>query len=104
MVIDMKRIRELVFVYLFILVISLAGSAWAADGPGVELRPGEARAEMLFNIGIGEKWIGGDPPSKDSDSIYAQYYSMAKASSARKHLEAPKKSDIKDLTPATVYF
>ncbi len=59
---------------------------------------------MLFNIGIGEKWIGGDPPSKDSDSKYAQYYWMSKASSARKHLEAPKKSDIKDLTPATVYF
>ncbi len=100
----MNRIRELVLVCLFILVISLAGSAWAADGPGVELRPDEARAEMLFNIGIGEKWIGGDPPSKDSDSKYAQYYWMSKASSARKHLEAPKKSDIKDLTPATVYF
>lgn len=99
----MNWIRELVSVSLFILVI-LAGCAWAADGPGVELRPGEAEAEMLFNYGIGEKWIGGDPPSKDSDSIYTQYYSVAPASTAKKHIEAPMKSDIKDLTPATVYF
>ena len=29
---------------------------------GVEMRPGEARAEWLFNYGIGEPWVGGDPP------------------------------------------
>ena len=100
----MNQIKELVTVSLFILVISLAGSAWAADGPGVELRPGEAEAEMLFNYGIGEKWIGGDPPSKEVDSIYAQYYSVSPASYAKRHIEAPKKSDIRDRTPASVYF
>jgi hypothetical protein len=26
------------------------------------MRPGEARAEWLFNRGIGEPWVGGDPP------------------------------------------
>jgi hypothetical protein len=29
---------------------------------GVEMRPGEAAAEWLFYHGIGEPWIGGDPP------------------------------------------
>ena len=29
---------------------------------GVEMRPGEATAEWLFNQGIGEPWVGGDPP------------------------------------------
>lgn len=100
----MNRIRELVFVSLFILAICLAGSALAAYGPGVELRPGEAESEMLFNYGIGEKWIGGDPPSNEVDSIYAQYYSLSPATSAKKHIQAPKKSDMRDQTPASVYF
>jgi hypothetical protein len=29
---------------------------------GVEMRPGEAAAEWLFYHGIGEPWIGGNPP------------------------------------------
>jgi hypothetical protein len=29
---------------------------------GVEMRPGEARAEWLFYHGIGEPWVGGNPP------------------------------------------
>ncbi|MDD1751924.1 MAG: hypothetical protein LUQ38_02400 [Methanotrichaceae archaeon] len=29
---------------------------------GVEMRPGEATAEWLFYHGIGEPWVGGDPP------------------------------------------
>ena len=29
---------------------------------GVEMRPGEAEAEWLFNHGIGEPWVGGNPP------------------------------------------
>src|SRR5690606_40770503 len=41
MVIDMKRIRELVFVYLFILVISLAGSAWRSEEHTSELQSRE---------------------------------------------------------------
>ena len=29
---------------------------------GIEMRPGEATAEWLFYHGIGEPWVGGDPP------------------------------------------
>ncbi len=29
---------------------------------GVEMRPGEAAAEWLFYHGIGEPWVGGNPP------------------------------------------
>ena len=29
---------------------------------GVEMRPGEATAEWLFYHGIGEPWVGGNPP------------------------------------------
>jgi hypothetical protein len=29
---------------------------------GVEMRPGEATAEWLFYHGIGEQWVGGNPP------------------------------------------
>ncbi|MDD1752938.1 MAG: hypothetical protein LUQ38_07615 [Methanotrichaceae archaeon] len=29
---------------------------------GVEMQPGEATAEWLFYHGIGEPWVGGDPP------------------------------------------
>ncbi|MCJ7444860.1 MAG: hypothetical protein MUO26_10075 [Methanotrichaceae archaeon] len=29
---------------------------------GVDMRPGEATAEWLFYHGIGEPWVGGDPP------------------------------------------
>ena len=83
------------------LIIFLMGSAAAIDGqPGVELQPGEATAEMLFNYGIGEPWVGGNPP----DSTYSQYYSMYRGSAPTKHIEAPKKGDIKGKTPTTVYF
>jgi len=88
-----------------VLIISLVGYVYAIDGNGVELRPGEARAEQLFNYGIGEAWVGGNPPSSSaSDSMYSQYYSIYRGSTPKKHIEAPKKSDIKDKTPATVYF
>ena len=83
------------------LIIFLMGNAAAIDGqPGVELQPGEAAAEVLFNYGIGEPWVGGNPP----DSIYSQYYSIYRGSAPTKHIEAPKESDIKDKTPTTVYF
>jgi hypothetical protein len=29
---------------------------------GVEMRPGESTAEWLFYHGIGEPWVGGNPP------------------------------------------
>jgi hypothetical protein len=85
------------------LIISLMGYAGALDG--VEMRPGEATAEKLFNYGIGQPWVGGNPPSYGaSDSIYSQYYSMYTGSAPKKHIEAPKKGEIKDKTPTTVYF
>ena len=46
-----------------VLIISLMGCVSALDGNGVEMRPGEATAEMLFNYGIGQPWVGGNPPS-----------------------------------------
>ncbi len=30
--------------------------------PGVETKPGEAQAEKLFEKGIGQPWVGGNPP------------------------------------------
>ncbi len=52
----------------FILITSLMGWAAAFDMEnGVEMRPGEAAAENLFNHGIGPAWVGGNPP-------YSGYY------------------------------
>jgi hypothetical protein len=46
-----------------ILIISLMGCAAALDVQnGVELHPGEATFEHLFNQGIGQPWVGGNPP------------------------------------------
>jgi hypothetical protein len=88
-----------------VLIVSLIGCVSALDGNGVAMRPGEATAEMLFNYGIGEPWVGGNPPSSSaSDSIYSQYYSMYTGSTSKKHIEAPKKGEIKDKIPTTVYF
>jgi hypothetical protein len=88
-----------------ILIISLMGCAVALDGSGVELRPGEAVAEMLFESGIGQPWVGGNPPSSDTyDSIYSQYYWSYKGSAPKKHIDSPKKHVIADSLPSTVYF
>jgi hypothetical protein len=87
-----------------VLIISLMGCVSALDGRGVETRPGEATAEELFNYGIVQPWVGGNPPSSGAFDIYSQYYSMHTGSSPKKHIEAPKKGEIKDKTPTTVYF
>lgn len=87
-----------------VLIIILMGCVSALDGNGVETRPGEATAEKLFNYGIGQPWIGGNPPSYGASDIYSQYYSMHTGSVPTKHIEAPKKGEIKDKTPTTVYF
>jgi len=88
-----------------VLIISLVGCAIASDGSGVELRPGEAGAEKLFEMGIGQAWVGGNPPSGSIyDSLYSQYYSTYKGSKPKKHIEAPKKHVTADSTPSTVYF
>jgi hypothetical protein len=50
-----------------VLIMSLMGCASALDVKnGVELRPGEASSEKLFNHGIGQPWVGGSPPSSGS--------------------------------------
>ena len=88
-----------------VLITSLMGVASALDGSGVEMRPGEATAEMLSNYGIGQPWIGGNPPSLSaSDLMFSQYYSMHKGPAIKKHIEAPKKHEIRDEIPTTVYF
>ncbi len=88
-----------------IFIISLMECTVAIDGSGVELRPGEAVAEMLFDRGIGEAWVGGNPPSSEPyDSIYSQYYWSYKGSAPKKHIDSPKKHLITDRTPSTVYF
>jgi hypothetical protein len=52
-----------------ILILSLMGCAVAFDVEnGVEMRPGEAAAERLFEKGIGQPWVGGNPHS--SNSLY----------------------------------
>jgi hypothetical protein len=96
---NMKKIWRSIALIVSVLIISLMGCAYAQSG--VEMRPGEATAEQLYNYGIGEAWVGGNPPS---DSIYSQYYSIYQGSTPKKHIEAPKKSDIKNKAPATVYF
>ncbi len=88
-----------------VLIISLVGCAIAADRSGVELLPGEASAEKLFDLGIGQPWVGGNPPSSSIyDSLYSQYYWSYKGSTPKKHIESPKKHVIVDSTPSTVYF
>lgn len=81
-----------------ILITSLLGCALAIDiENGVEMRFGEAAAERLFEMGIGEPWVGGNPPS------YDEYYSF-KGENPKKHIEIPKKHEIKGQMPSTVYF
>ncbi len=88
-----------------LFILSLMGCAIAVDVSGVELRPGEARAEKLFESGIGQPWVGGNPPySGASDSFYSQYFWSYKGSTPKKHIDSPKKHVIVDSTPSTVYF
>jgi hypothetical protein len=88
-----------------LIFISLTGYVFALDGNGLEMKPGEARAEMLFELGIGQPWVGGNPPSSSaSDSIYSQYYWVSTGSKSKKHIETPKKHEIADSKPTKVYF
>ncbi len=57
-----------------IIITALIGFAVALDVEnGVEMRPGEAAAERLFEHGIGEPWVGGNPPGWGYDPF--SYYS-----------------------------
>ena len=102
---------------VLILIISLMGCVAALDAQsGVEMRPGETAFEHLFNQGIGQPWVGGNPPgfqgrdqgistgtSGDIFSKYSEFFSMSKGNSHRTHIEAPTKYDINRF-PTTVYF
>jgi hypothetical protein len=94
------------FLIPIVIIIALMGCASALDiQNGVTMKPGEAIAEKLFNYGIGEPWVGGNPPSSSaSDQMYSQYYSMYTGPVSKKHIESPKKHMITDNTPTTVYF
>lgn len=51
-----------------VLILSLMGFAAALDVENsVEMRPGEATAETLFENGIGHPWVGGNPFSNSLD-------------------------------------
>lgn len=95
----MKRTMISIFI-----VLSLMGCAIALGPVGVEMRPGEAAAEALFERGIGEPWVGGDPPSWDSYSSYSQYFWMPIWTGPKKHIELPKKHFIAEETPIRVYY
>jgi hypothetical protein len=89
-----------------VLIMSLMGCASALDVKnGVELRPGEASSEKLFNHGIGQPWVGGNPPSSGSfDTKFSQFFSINRGPVSKKHIDAPKKHEIKNEIPTTVYF
>jgi hypothetical protein len=49
-----------------VLIISLVGCVASLDFEnGVEMRPGEKSAERLFEKGIGQPWVGGNPSSSN---------------------------------------
>jgi hypothetical protein len=102
---------------VLILIVSLMGCVAALDVQnGVEMRPGETAFEQLFNQGIGQPWVGGNPPGFQGDnqgistgisgdifSKYSQFFSITKGYSHKTHIEAPIKYDVNKF-PTTVYF
>ncbi len=89
---------------LIALIVLMMGCALALDVEnGVEMKPGEVTAERLFEKGIGEPWVGGNSPY----SSFSQYYLINKgpdSKKSKKHIDAPKKHEIKNEIPTTVYF
>jgi hypothetical protein len=105
----------------FVLVTALLGCATALDVEhNVEMRPGEAAFENLYYHGIGQPWVGGNPPwqqnqdesssggdTSTSKSVffkYSQFYTLHDDKSKKIHIEPPKKHEIKDEMPTTIYF
>jgi hypothetical protein len=104
-----------------LILISLMGCAAALDvKSNVEMRPGEAAFEQLFNRGIGEAWIGGNPPwahgedravsgiysakKKTVSSLYSPYYQMSAGAAPSEHITPPELFDLAGNAPTTVYF
>lgn len=73
--------------FIFALIPALICFAAAVSSSGVEMKQGEARAEKLFEKGIGKPWIGGNPPW--DQGYYGQYYGQY-----HKTLTLPIKKDI----------
>jgi hypothetical protein len=106
---------------VLVLIISLMGCVAALNGQSwTDMRPGEAAFEHLFNQGIGQPWIGGNPPwaqggnqatlgaySATSGAAYlqySQYYTMPSGPTPSTHITAPEQFDIAGNTPTTIYF
>ncbi len=88
------------FAAILLLIVCVSGVEY-----DIGMSQEEASAEALFNLGIGEPWVGGNPPSSSGYELkFSQFYSKNKGSSNKKHIEAPKKTTIKDKKPTTVYF
>ena len=98
-----------------VLILSLVGSVSALDLKGnIEMKPGEAAFEQLYNHGIGQPWVGGNPPGQQEQdhvasggatfSQYSQYFTIPQGNAPKNHIEAPKKHDIEGKTPTTIYF
>jgi hypothetical protein len=102
-----------------ILIIFLMVCAASADGNSkLEMRPGEASFEQLFNQGIGQAWIGGNPPwvqgeeiatlaansakSNAASSVNSEYYQTAIGAALSEHITAPEKFDMAGNIPTTV--
>ena len=114
---DREWVKMNKIIAVLVLIISLMGCVAALDAQsGVEMRPGEATFEHLFNQGIGQPWVGGNPPgfqgedqgistgiSGDIFTKYSQFFSMSKGNDHKTHIEAPTKYDINKF-PTTVYF
>jgi hypothetical protein len=93
---------------VLVLIASLMGCVAALDVQnGVEMRPGEAAFEHLFNQGIGQPWVGGNPPGFQGDNQgistgisgdiffkYSQFFSISKGNGHKTHIEAPTKYEI----------
>ena len=66
---------------LVMLVAALLLSMLPLGGAQVEKRPVESVAENLFNKGIGNAWVGGDPFSSSTGTGYNQVQGAARLDS-----------------------
>jgi len=60
-----NAMKKCVMAVLTVLLASLSLIAIACSAGEVEYRPGEKAAENLFNKGIGDPWVGGEPFQSD---------------------------------------
>jgi hypothetical protein len=100
-----QPVMNKILISIVLIIFLMQGGVAIDKQKGVEMRPSEVAAEKLFEKGIGEPWVGGNPPSSSSfDLKFSQYYSINKKSTSKSHIEAPKKHEVKNEMPAKVYF